>query len=88
MNSQEISMKKIIFVFLAAVLAACSLNSGTELSQYQDKWRDAGISSYRFNLFIGCFCPFADKMPLSVEVHDGAVVSLTYPDGNPSTRRG
>ena len=73
-------MKKIILLTLIFVLAACSMG-GSELSRNQQKWNDANITHYRFGLNIGCFCAFRDQMPLTVEVRDDQVVSLTNADG-------
>jgi len=69
-------MKKILPILLALILTACSMGSQTELSRNQQKWRDAGASHYRFSLFIGCFCPFSQDMPLIIEVENDQVVSL------------
>jgi hypothetical protein len=74
-------MKKLILIVLAFVLAACS-TGGSEFSQNQNKWQDANIAHYRFELNIGCFCAFRDQMPLKVEVQKGEVVSMTLPDGS------
>ncbi len=76
-------MKKIVFVILAFMLAACSIGQKSELSKNQTKWENAHIASYRFSLFIGCFCAFRDQMPLTIEVHDGKVTSMAYADGSP-----
>jgi len=54
-----------------------------ELGENQAKWKNAGIQNYRFKLHIGCFCAFRDKMPLTIEVRDGQVASMTYSDGTP-----
>lgn len=72
-------MKKIILVVLALMLAACSATS--EYDQNIKKWQDAGISHYRYDLVIGCFCPFYEDMPLTIEVKDGEVVSITSANG-------
>lgn len=74
-------MKKIILLVLAIILAACT--GVSEYDQSLAKWQDADISHYRFQLFIGCFCPFAEDMPLTIEVLDGEVVSITSADGSP-----
>ncbi len=74
-------MKKIIFIALAFMLAACSIGQKSELARNQAKWENAHIASYRFSLFVGCFCAFMDRMPLTVEVRNGEVVSMTYADG-------
>lgn len=76
-------MKKIVFVILAFMLAACSIGQKSELSKNQTKWENAHIASYRFSLFVGCFCAFRDQMPLTIEVHDGKVTSMAYADGSP-----
>ena len=68
-------MKKIILTTLVLILAACS-GGGSELSRNQQKWTDANITHYRFELNIGCFCAFRDQMPLTVEVRDGQIVHM------------
>ncbi len=73
-------MKKIILITLIFMLAACSAG-GSELSRNQEKWQDANITHYRFQLSIGCFCAFRDQMPLTVEVRDGQIVYLAAVDG-------
>ena len=75
-------MKKLLFVFLAFALAACSAGSQTEIERNQQKWQEADVSHYRFNLFIGCFCIFTQDMPLVIEVQNGEVVSMEYQNGN------
>lgn len=91
-------MKSLLLLALAFILAGCSAlpvsqqnppPAGTpsvppgEMADNQAKWKDAGIQGYRFNLNIGCFCAFRDRMPLTIEVRDGQVVSMTYSDGSP-----
>jgi uncharacterized protein DUF6174 len=73
-------MKKFILITLLFILTACSMG-GTELSQNQQKWQNANITHYRFQLSVGCFCAFRDKMPLTIEVENGQVTSMTYADG-------
>ena len=76
-------MKKIILLLLALVLAACSAGTKSEYDVNLEKWQDANISHYRYSLRLICFCPGTDKMPLSIEVQNGEVVSMTYADGTP-----
>jgi len=76
-------MKKFLLLFLAIVLTACSGLGQSEFERSQQKWQDANISHYRFNLFVGCFCAFTQDMPLVIEVKDGEVVSMEYQSGNP-----
>ena len=78
-------MKKITLLLLTLILAACTAGGGTELERNQEKWQDANITHYRFELNIGCFCPFRSQMPLTVEVQDGEVVSMTDVNGEAIT---
>src|SRR5262249_48797285 len=41
------------------------------------------LSHYRFELTVSCFCAFTQRMPLTIEVQGGKVVSMTYNDGSP-----
>lgn len=77
-------MRKILFILMAVVLTACA-SVGAASSDFdiaRDKWQDAGVSHYRFNLNISCFCIFTQDMPLIIEVQDGQVVSMEYQSGN------
>ena len=76
-------MKKIVLIILALILTACSSNKKSEFDRNQEKWQKANVSHYRYLLFVGCFCPFTEKMPLNIEVKDGDVLSITYADGTP-----
>jgi len=75
-------MKKLIVVLTAFILAACSLGTKSELSQNQEKWQNANITHYRFQLGVGCFCPVSGIMPVTVEVRNGEVVSMVDVNGN------
>jgi Family of unknown function (DUF6174) len=79
-------MKKLILIVMTFILVACAsanaLGSQSEIEQNQEKWQDAGISHYRYHLFISCFCVFTQDMPLIIEVQDGKVVSMEYQSGN------
>jgi hypothetical protein len=79
-------MKKIILLLLAFILAACSFGITSEFDKNLQKWQDSGITHYRFSLNVGCFCAFRDQMPITVEVQNGEIVSMTYPDGTPVTK--
>jgi hypothetical protein len=74
-------MRKLIYIFIALALAACSMGNPSELERNLQKWQDTNISHYRFSLFIGCFCVFSQDMPLNIEVQDGKVVSMEYQSG-------
>ena len=53
-----------------------------DLESARQQWEASGISHYRFNLNMVCFCAFSENMPLVVEVQDGNVVSMEYQNGN------
>lgn len=69
----------ITILILALTLSACGTKS--ELAKNREKWTSAGVSHYRFELTISCFCPFAEIMPIRVEVQDGKIVSLRDVNG-------
>jgi hypothetical protein len=79
-------MKKLILIVMALLLSACvsvnALGNHSEIEQNQAKWQEAGISHYRYDLSISCFCVFTQDMPLILEVRDGKVVSMEYQNGN------
>ncbi len=74
-------MRNLFFIVLALALAACAFGAQNDLSANQQKWETSNVTHYRFDLDIVCFCAFRDRMPLSIEVQDGQVVSMTYADG-------
>jgi hypothetical protein len=75
-------MRKLLFVWIALALAACSLGSRSVLEKNRQIWQSANIYHYRFHLFVGCLCAFTEDMPLIVEVQAGEVVSMEYQTGN------
>ena len=70
---------------MALVLTACAAanvsGSQTEIGQNKEKWQNANISHYRYQLFISCFCAFNEDMPLIIEVQDGKVISMEFQSG-------
>lgn len=77
-------MRKILFILLAAFLTGCAAVAGqasSEIGRAQEKWQDANVSHYRYELAIGCFCVFSQDMPLVIEIQDGEVVSMEYKSG-------
>lgn len=80
-------MKKLLFIFtlMAIVLSACTAaavsGSQTEIGKNKQKWQDANISHYRYELNLSCFCVFVENMPLVIEVQDGKTVSMEYQNG-------
>lgn len=76
-------MKRIIVLALALILTACSAGVSSEFDKNPARWEAANITHYRYTLFIGCFCGFMNEMPLTIEVKDGEVVSMTNANGIP-----
>jgi hypothetical protein len=74
-------MKKIILMTLALVLAACTTGASNEYNQNLEKWKQTNISHYRYTLSISCFCAFTQDMPLTIEVQNDEVVSISKQDG-------
>jgi hypothetical protein len=54
-----------------------------QLDANLQKWQAQKVSHYRMTVNIGCFCPFFDRMPVTVEVRDGQVLSVTDSQGQP-----
>lgn len=71
----------IAVLILALTLSACGAKS--DLAKNREKWVSSGVSHYRFELTISCFCPFMDIIPVTVEVKDGKIVSMTDASGQP-----
>jgi hypothetical protein len=76
-------MKKIILLTLSLLLAACSFgpSSGSEFDKNKAVWDNANISHYRYVLSVSCFCVFMDDMPVTIEVENDQVVSITSVKG-------
>jgi hypothetical protein len=71
----------IALLILTLTLSACGGKS--ELNKNREQWDSLGVSHYRFELTISCFCPFMDVIPVTVEVKDGKIVSMTDVNGQP-----
>ena len=63
--------------------ALAGSNQARELGANEQKWQAQNITHYRMKVHIGCFCPFFDRMPVTVEVQDGKVLSVTDSQGLP-----
>jgi hypothetical protein len=81
-GKQGAHMKKIILLTLSLILAACTAaSSPSEFEKNQQLWEDANISHYRYTLSLSCFCAFMEDMPLTVEVQNDQIVSITSVKG-------
>lgn len=77
-------MKKlglILLILLVAFLTACSSQNRQAYDKNLALWKSKGVQHYRFDLKVGCFCPWTDLMPLTVEVSDGEIVSMASSNG-------
>lgn len=73
-------MKRIFYIALILILMACG-SASTEFDKNLMKWNESGVSHYRFQLVVGCFCPFSDINPLTIEVKDNQVLSMMGANG-------
>jgi Family of unknown function (DUF6174) len=84
------TLKRLTIFVLLIALTACSAAlvptpAGSPLAENRQKWEAQHITHYRFSLSVGCFCAFRDKMPLTIEVQDGQVVSMVDKDSQAVT---
>ena len=76
----------IFFLILVVALDACSPSKPRSmLANNREKWQAKNVQHYRFNLSVGCFCPFHEQMPLSIEVLKGKVVAIKANNGEDVT---
>ena len=81
-------MKKtgmIFLVFLVALLTACGASQRPALQHNRSLWESQAIQHYRFNLKVGCLCPWNTLMPLTIEVKNGAIISMVGSNGGDIT---
>lgn len=75
------------FVMLCAVTACGSGPLGTgdklALAEAEERWSAAGISDYRVEVRVGCFCIHALPGFTELEVRDGQVVAAQAVDPDP-----
>ena len=77
-------MKKrglIFLIFLLAFLPACGASQRPALQHNHSLWESKAVQHYRFNLKIGCICPWSALMPLTIEVKNGEIISMTASNG-------
>jgi hypothetical protein len=75
-------------IILIVILGGCANEAlkkyNAQVQIYDDNfqmWENSGINHYRFILNMGCWCGIHDRMPSTVEVANGKVVSVTDKDG-------
>jgi hypothetical protein len=75
----------LLLVLLAVCLSACTSPEREANEANRALWVSQGIRHYRFDLKIGCNCPWAGMMPVKVEVRDGEIISMTASNGGDIT---
>jgi hypothetical protein len=81
-------MKKlglICLVFVVAFLAACNSAERQAYEKNLALWQSQAIPHYRFDLKVGCNCPWYSMMPLAVEVKNGEILSMVASNGGDIT---
>jgi hypothetical protein len=64
---------------IVIILTVQSLRFAPQRQAYKQNlslWESQAIHHYRFDLEIGCNCPWRNLMPLTVEVRNGEIVSM------------
>jgi hypothetical protein len=81
----------LVIVLIAAVAVTALALSGafsgavtTENTAVPDtpqaRWESHELESYRYTLQVGCFCLQESTLPVTIEIQDGEVASITYVD--------
>jgi hypothetical protein len=91
MSNKTLILLAAVVGLLLVAAAVYALTSGSPAHYLQlrtldaeaARWQSGGLTNYRMKLGIGCFCPFFERMPLTVEVRDGQVVSVVDSQGRP-----
>jgi hypothetical protein len=91
MSNRTLIVIAVVMGVLVLAAAACAVTSGAPMGYMQlrtlnsqaARWQAQNVTSYEMKVHIGCFCPFYDRMPLTVEVRDGQVVSVVDSQGQP-----
>jgi len=78
------TIKRLTLLITLIALAACSALPGNPSAQNRQKWESQHITHYRINLSVGCFCAFRDRMPVSVEIDNGKILSILDNQGKPA----
>lgn len=75
----------IFLIFLVASLAGCASPNRQAYEKNLALWKSQSINHYRFDLNIGCLCPWRSMMPVAVEVQNGTLLSMTASNGGDIT---
>src|SRR5512140_2198872 len=78
------AIKCVTLLIILIALAACSAFPDNLSAQNRQKWENQHITHYRINLSVGCFCAFRARMPLSIEIDNGKVLSMLDNQGKPA----
>jgi hypothetical protein len=91
MSNRILILIAVLLVLSVAAAAVYGLTGGDPgeymqlrtLDSQEARWHATGLTSYEMKVHIGCFCPFFDRMPLTVQVRNGQVVSVLDSQGQP-----
>ena len=81
-------MKKLgllIILLLVVLLTSCSSQNRDAYEKNLAQWKSKGVQHYRFNLKIGCMCPWSGMMPVTVEVQNGEMLTMVASNGGDIT---
>jgi hypothetical protein len=71
-----IASAAVVGVILAVTTGSKGSAQLKELAANSEKWQDLNITHYVMKVNIGCFCAFVYRMPVTVEVFKGTVISV------------
>ena len=72
-------------IILVVFLSACGASQSQVLEQNRSLWESQAIQHYRFDLDISGNFPWYAMMPMTVEVQNGAIVSMVASNGGDIT---
>jgi len=81
-------MKKLgllIILLLVVLLTSCSSQNREAYEKNLALWKSKPVQHYRFNLKIGCMCPWSGMMPVTVEVQNGEMLTMVASNGGDIT---
>ena len=75
-----------LFIALPLLLPGCSSPLGAERDALENGirlWEESALEAYEFRYQLVCFCGGPGVRPVDIEVRDGSVIGVGFPDGGP-----